>query len=322
MEELEGKHADLTIERPDSLRRIAHALSAPVRLQIMQALSKRSMSVGELAQVLDVPMSTTALSVRILEEAGLIHTEAQPGTRGAVKLCSRKIDTIAIRLAPEEENHVSTLSSQMPIGGYSLAEGIKPTCGLAGENTYIGEMDSPSIFYLTGRFGAQLLWFRAGELEYRFACEQMDAMEIEWLEISFEACSEAPMYRDPWKSDIFVSVNGRQLGVWTSPCDCGGRHGRLTPEWWSDLSTQYGFLKTWRVNGEGSYLEDARIGDVTLADLSLEDMPYIAVRIGVSPQAQHVGGINLFGERFGDHPQAIILRIGYHMREGMDDDSK
>ena len=130
------------------------------------------------------------------------------------------------------------------------------------------------------------------------------------------------MYRDPWKSDIFVSVNGRRLGVWTSPCDCGGRHGRLTPEWWSDLSTQYGFLKTWRVNGEGSYLEDARIGDVTLADLSLEDMPYIAVRIGVSPQAQHVGGINLFGERFGDHPQAIILRIGYHMREGMDDDSK
>lgn len=191
----------------------------------------------------------------------------------------------------------------MPIGGYSLAEGIRPTCGLAGIQTNIGDMDDTSVFYSPDRFAAQLLWFKQGALEYRFAAAHMDAMELEWLEISFEACSEAPMYRDPWKSDIAVAVNGRRLGVWTCPCDCGGRHGKLTPEWWSDLSTQFGFFKTWRVTDEGSYLDNVRISDVTLDDLRLDAWPYIAVRISVPEDALNVGGINLFGEHFGDYPQ-------------------
>ena len=63
MEEFQGKHAELTIDRPDALCRIAHALSSPVRLLIMQPLSKRSMNRGELAESLGIPMYTAALSV-------------------------------------------------------------------------------------------------------------------------------------------------------------------------------------------------------------------------------------------------------------------
>ena len=122
------------------------------------------------------------------------------------------------------------------------------------------------------------------------------------------------MYRDPWKSDIAVSVNGKRLGVWTSPCDCGGRRGRLTPAWWSELSTQYGFLKTWRVDRTGSYLENIHISDVNLDDLGLYEQDHISVRIGVPADAQNVGGINLFGECFGDFEQSIVMRIGYRMR--------
>ena len=29
----------------------------------------------------------------------------------------------------------------------------------------------------------------------------------------------------------------------------------------------------------------------------------------VKPDAVHQGGINLFGERFGDHNQAIVMRL-------------
>lgn len=316
MDGLEGKHAELSIDKPERLRRIAHALSSPVRLQIMEALGKRSMNVGELSDMLDVPMSTTALAVKTLEEAGVIISEAQPGARGSMKLCSRRLDTIAINLVPEDKQRGSILTLQMPIGGYSLAEGIRPTCGLAGIQTNIGDMDDTSVFYSPDRFAAQLLWFKQGALEYRFAAAHMDAMELEWLEISFEACSEAPMYRDPWKSDIAVAVNGRRLGVWTCPCDCGGRHGKLTPEWWSDLSTQFGFFKTWRVTDEGSYLDNVRISDVTLDDLRLDAWPYIAVRISVPEDALNVGGINLFGEHFGDYPQPIMMRLGYHLHVG------
>lgn len=124
------------------------------------------------------------------------------------------------------------------------------------------------------------------------------------------------MHRDPWKSDIVVSINGRRLGMWTCPCDCGGRHGKLTPSWWPALSTQFGFLKTWRVSQEGTYLDGVRLSGVTIDELRLWEGPCIRARIEVPADAQNVGGINLFGEFFGDYPQAIMVRAGYHLKPG------
>lgn len=315
MTDIQGKHVNLSVDEPELLCQFAHALASPVRVKILQALGKRSMNVGELAQELDIPMSSAALAVKVLEEAGLVRSESQPGARGSMKICNRKVDTLSVDLVPREESGDSVLVMQMPIGGYSSADGIRPTCGLAGEQTYIGDMDNPNSFYMPARFGAQLIWFRQGALEYRFAFPYVRDIVYDWLEISFEACSEAPMYRDPWKSDIAVSVNGKRLGIWTCPCDCGGRRGKQTPDWWSELSTQFGFLKTWRVDSEGSYLENTRVGDVCMKDLALDAQGYISVVIEVPEDAEHVGGINLFGEHFGDYTQPIILRIGYHLRD-------
>ena len=314
MTDIQGKHAALSVQRPEEVRRIAHALASGVRLEMVRLLGTRSMNVGELAAALDIPMSTAAQGVKCLEAAGIIRCEAQPGVRGAMKLCSLRLDHVSIALGPPKRPSVSFLTMSMPVGGYSVADGIRPTCGLASEQGHIGDVDVPASFYLTDRFSAQLLWFRQGFLEYRFSVEKLAGIVPEWMEVSFEACSEAPMYRDPWKSDIAVELNGCRLGLWTCPCDCGGRHGSLTPAWWGDLSTQYGFLKTWRVDENGSYLEGDRIGDTRLADLRLGEGDFIRLRIGVPGDAQHVGGINLFGERFGDYPQALVMRIGYHVR--------
>ena len=49
--------------------------------------------------------------------------------------------------------------------------------------------------------------------------------------------------------------------------------------------------------------------DLTLEQLQLLNRPYISVRIAVKEDAPHQGGINLFGEHFGDHKQAIVLRL-------------
>ena len=321
VDEIQGKHVDLSIDKPEQLYRFAHALASPVRIRIMQALGSRSMNVGELSDTLDIPMSTTALAVKTLEEAGIITTETQPGARGSMKLCSRRLDTLSIQLEPEEEES-NVLAQAIPLGGYSQAEGIMPTCGLASREMIIGEMDVPGMFYSPERFHAQLLWFRQGALEYRFAFPHMDMMEIDWLEMSFEACSEAPMHRDPWKSDIAVSINGCQLGVWTCPCDCGGRQGKLTPGWWPALSTQFGFLKTWRVSRDGTTLDGVRLSGVTIGDLRLGEEPCIRVRIEVPPDAQNVGGINLFGEFFGDYPQAIVVRAGYRLKPSVPQTAK
>lgn len=310
------KHMHLTIEDPQRLCQVSRALSNPVRLQILRLLGKRSMqSVNDLADSMNMPVSTVALAIRILEEAGLIFTENTPGMRGTLKLSTRKIDSLGIDLLPYEEHAGSVLTMHMPVGCFSRAGHIKPTCGLAGANNIIGEDDNPRAFYHPDRFHAQLLWFRQGFVEYMFSILNINEIDIEWLELSFEACSEAPMYRDPWKSDICVSINGRVLGTWTSPCDCGEHRGMLNPTWWSDLSTQHGFLKTWRVDANGSYLDNLSISGITLADLALGVDDAVTIHIEVPADAENVGGINLFGEQFGDFPQDIMLRIGYRMKE-------
>jgi predicted transcriptional regulator len=35
------------------------------------------------------------------------------------------------------------------------------------------------------------------------------------------------------------------------------------------------------------------------------------VRIGVKAEAEHVGGMNLFGRGFGNYDQAIVLRLSF-----------
>ena len=308
-----GKNVSLSLDEPDETAAFCHALSSPARVGIMRLLAEKSMSVGEIAEAMNLPMSSAALAVNVLEKAGLIMSKNQPGTRGTLKLCSRKLDQIQILLVPLKEDPSQSIAFSMPVGGYSSAEGICPTCGLASAKNLIGMMDMPSAFYLPGRFAAQLIWLQQGFLEYRFSTDIVDRSSIDWLEISFEACSEAPMYRDPWKSDIAVEVNGKRLGIWTCPCDCGGRRGILTPEWWSDTSTQFGFLKTWRVDRTGVYLDTQKIGDLCLGELGLTETDCITVRIGVPENAEYVGGLNLFGEQFGDYPQSLVLRVGYHL---------
>ena len=57
-----------------------------------------------------------------------------------------------------------------------------------------------------------------------------------------------------------------------------------------------------------------RVGDTTIDDLEIEKHSFISVVIEVSPDAKNAGGINLFGEHFGDHPQPLMLCLGYHMK--------
>ena len=308
---VQSKELHLDLSEPERILPVAKALSSAERLRILRCLGKRSMNVQELAKALDLPVSSTALHVRVLEEAGVIMSETLPAARGAMKLCSRRLDRVSCNLVEEPHTEHSVLSLEMPIGGFSLATDIMPTCGMADIHSAIGEFDNPSCFYMPGRFDAGLIWFRQGFLEYLFGVMNIQSMDIHWLELSFEACSEAPMHRNPWKSDISVFINDKRVGIWTSPADLGGRRGRLNPAWWPDVSTQFGLLKTWRVDHEGSYVDNVRVSDTTVQDLAPGSHHALSVRIGVADDAEHAGGINLFGRGFGDYPQGIILKIGY-----------
>lgn len=296
----------------DRIYPLAHALASELRLRIIHMLGAQSMSVNELAEKLNVPLSTVSLNLTVLEKAGLVTSESQAGIRGMMKLCSRMTDLITLNLVAAEKrpDYVSEIS--MPVGCYSSAEGIYPTCGLANAEGFIGVQDNALAFYLPERFGAQIIWLGEGFLEYRFPTVHLNGVYLEWVEISFEACSEAINYRPEWLSDISLIINGVKVGSWLSPGDLGGRRGLLNPAWWSDSSTQFGHLLTWRIDATGSYLDHTRISNVTLADIRIQDGDHFALKIGVDGDAPHVGGMNLFGSGFGDYHQDILFKYFYH----------
>lgn len=302
------KRMDLNMSDPGFLRQVAHALSTDLRLEILKMIADKSMNVVELATALDVPVSTIAVNIGILEKAQLIKTEQVPGIHGKQKRCTKVTDYISVDLNEYNENAPQTGELSMPIGAFCRCEGILPSCGLASAADFIGVQDEPLCFYDIERIDAQIIWFHQGYIEYRFPILKLRSPNLEKIEILFEGCSEAIGYNNTYKSDITLSINDVDIGVWESPGDFGGRRGLLNPDWWPAFSSQYGMLKNWRITREGSLLDGIPISDVCLHDLQIERRNYLSLRLGVRPDARHVGGMNLFGRGFGDYPQDIVLR--------------
>ncbi|MXO81414.1 transcriptional regulator, partial [Paenibacillus sp. OT2-17] len=168
-------------------------------------------------------------------------------------------------------------------------------------------------FFHPKHIGAQMIWFRKGYVEYLMPLEIPAGARIESLELSMEMCSEAPNYDNNWPSDISLWVNGVEIGMWTCPGDFGDRRGKLNPAWWYEWSTQYGLLKTWRVDKEKTALDMEKVSSVTLDQLNLQNSHKLRLRIGIKPDAVHQGGLNLFGKQFGDYDQNIKMTVNYVM---------
>jgi predicted transcriptional regulator len=196
----------LDISDIDAALPVLHALSSELRLKILKELWKGGCSVNELARVLNVPVSTAALNIQILERAGLIVTEMKPGTRGLVKLCTQRVSSVSLNMEQKENSGRRTRKFEMPVGCYSVVSGVEPSCGLAGYDRNFAMDDMLGAFYHPQRFEAELLWMHAGTVEYRFPA--MRERRIDFLEISYEACSETRTYRNDYPSDIFTEVNG------------------------------------------------------------------------------------------------------------------
>ncbi len=305
-----SKNLYLNTENEDALYKVAKALASIDRIKILKLLYYNSYNIGEIAEQLNIPPSTAALHIRVLEQANLINTEQHPGCHGSMKLCSRKNDDINICLTGSyaDSELISTFS--MPIGAYTDCN-ISPTCGLVSTDRPIAREDKPEDFFLAERLNAQMLWSSNGYVEYRFAHSIEPYRKPKQLILSFEACSEAPNYRENWKSDITIWINGVDCGTWNSPGDFGARRGKLNPDWWPNGSTQYGFLVTVIITDSKCLINNKEASLSRLSDLKLGQYPYIALRIGNKPNAEFVGGFNLFGQKFGDFEQDINLSFIY-----------
>lgn len=289
---------------------IGKALSSPVRLEILNLLKTMTLSIQEIASALSLPVSSTASHIKYLEDAKLVVTETQPGIHGSMRVCICSMQTFHLDTA---ELCVSdnTITSEMPIGSYFQCD-VQPTCGLADEHGAIGAYDSPSTFYSPNRTNAQLIWFQQGSIEYRFQNLTNPQLPLQEIAFSMELCSEAPGFHESWSSDITISINGIEIATYRSPGDFGARRGLLTPSTWPIGRTQYGLLKTFSVTNQGCLIDKTFLhNNVTIEDLHLQEQPYISLTISIKDTAARIGGVNLFGEKFGDHAQGIIMNLVY-----------
>lgn len=305
-----SKVLELNAENEAYLCKVAKALSSPDRIKILKLLYYNSYNIAEIAERLHIAASTAALHIRTLESADLIHVEQQPGSRGSMKVCSRKNDFVSIHLAgdPSGVNRIATFS--MPVGAYTDCR-ILPTCGLVSAEGSIGYEDRPAEFFLPNHFEAQLIWSAGGYVEYKFPYSLSPDARLKQILLSFECCSEVANYREDWKSDITVWINGVECGTWRSPGDFGRRRGRLNPSWWESGATQYGLLTTVTVTDRETMINNDVSSRVCLRDLALEKNYFATVRIGNKDGAEYCGGFNLFGKSFGDYEQDINVSYIY-----------
>jgi predicted transcriptional regulator len=302
---------NLDIYQPEKTAIVLKALASPVRLKMLSTLVENAgMNISELAGRFRLPLSSAALHVRVLEDAGLIFTQEKPGLRGAQKICAILAEDVYLNLFHREKSLRPTreVGYNMPLGNYFECSVTKP-CGIAGRRAFIGTEDAESAFYNPNRIHAQLIWFTTGFLEYRFSNHFIKSEKVLEAAFSFEACSEAPGYHNDWPSDITVWINHQEVLTFRSAGDYGGKRGIYNPDWWPDTSTQYGELHRLEISPQGCFGDGRKSSDLTLGDLRLLEGDYISFKIGVKKESEYPGGINLFGEHFGNYRQNIAMTV-------------
>lgn len=299
----------MKIDTTDEYLPIYEALASTVRLKIIQLLSQRPMNIRELAEAAELSSAIMTMHVKKLEKAGIIRTDLVPGKAGLQKLCVLDVDQIEINfpatLSQIKEFHQTDVS----VGHYTDFQ-IEPTCGLATREKIIGEFDEPRYFLDHERVNANILWFGQGYVEYKIPNFLLSSNRPEELEISMELSSEAPDTNNNWPSDISFYLNNVFLGIWTSPGDFGDNKGKYTPSWWPSIINQYGLLKYLRITSNGTYMDGNKISDVTINDVGIREKQW-TFRVAVEKDAEHVGGVTLFGSGFGNYNQDIIFRLYY-----------
>lgn len=289
---------------------IFKALGSDVRIEIIKLLiENKEMNMNELAAKLNITNGALTGHIKKLEACGIVNTSNDSSGHGNQKICTLHLDKILIDLdAPEEAQNV--YNAELQVGHYCNYE-VYPTCGLATASHLIGEVDDTRYFAHPDRYNADILWFSKGFVEYEIPNFIPGSQKITQVLISAELSSEAPGINNVWPSDISFYLNDVCIGTWTSPGDFGDVRGIFTPDWWFPNWNQYGLLKMLVINKKGTFIDGLQISDVTIRDFNLDYRSSMKLRMAVNDNAEHVGGLTIFGKSFGNYGQDIKVSINY-----------
>jgi predicted transcriptional regulator len=289
---------------------IFKALGSEIRIAIIKLLlTNKGMNMNELATSLNITNGALTSHIKKLEDCGIVTIVSESSGHGNQKKCMVHLDKILVELTTGEESK-NVYETEIKIGHYSDYK-VYPTCGLATANALIGEVDDARYFAHPDRIDSDILWFTRGHVEYMIPNFLPPSQKIDQITISAELSSEAPGINDVWPSDVYFYLNETCLGSWTSPGDFGDVKGLFTPDWWYPNWNQYGLLKLIVINKEGTFIDGLQISNVSLNDLHLDYRSSIKFKLSIPDDAEHIGGLTIFGRNFGNYNQDIKVRINY-----------
>lgn len=289
---------------------IFKALGSEIRIEIIKILlENHGMNMNELAGRLNITNGALTSHIKKLEDCGLVAVSSESTGHGNQKKCSVYLDKILIEMVSQEE-FKNVYQTDLKVGHFSDYK-VYPTCGLASGKAIIGEVDDTRYFAHPDRYNADILWFTRGYVEYIVPNFIPFGQKIDQITISLEIGSEAPGVNDVWPSDISFFMNDRKIAMWTSPGDFGNVKGIFTPDWWYPNWNQYGLLKILVINKKGTFIDGLQVSEVSAADFDFDYRSTIKLRMEVEEDAEHVGGLTIFGKAFGNYNQDISVRINY-----------
>lgn len=284
-------------------------LANPVRVKIVRRLCDYPFlhSFNRLSNELKIPKTTLNYHLSKLEEAGIVRVFYKNAHNRSVKIVSKIVNNISIttrKIEAEAMPQSKSNRQEIPVGAYDSYTG----------NGIDFVVDSEAIsktmfnYYDARRFKAKLVFAKEGIVSYKASNAFAVINGIDELKICLEICSEAPYYDNDYKSDITFWINDKEICTFTINGDYGDRKGKLNPDWWPRINTQYGELITIRINNEGVFLKDVLTNKkVTIKDLEIDKNRFIKIALGNKEFTINKGGFNIFGSEFGDYPQDIIV---------------
>lgn len=287
---------------------VYEALANETRLEILNIIGKNRRSISDIAEELNISNAVMTKHIKILEKAQLIVIEQGIGEEWRKKYIRLKVDQIQIHFPEKIFPDLSLQSVKVKIGHF-VDFYAEPSCGMATAQQVIGALDEPKSFLDQDRVNASIIWLNNGFLEYKIPNPFSHQERVEMLDISLELASEFPISNNYWPSDIDFYLNDVKIGSYTVPGNYSDVRGKYTPAWWNDAFSQYGLLKHIRINRYDTSIDGEKVSNCNLNEVAIDHLDFITFKIAVDKQAKNAGGLTIFGEHWGNHPQDIFFNF-------------
>jgi predicted transcriptional regulator len=300
-----NKMTELIVTDFSEYEKIAQALSNKSRLKIINLLKSGDYNINEMAKALQMPVPTVTVNVQKLTQSGLVDFITASGKHGTQKICSLKYDRIIFSITddlPPAKHKADTIDSLMKLD-IPLSTFINPSihapCGLAdGIKILSTEDDEASFFNKYEKIS--LIWFGEGRISFPLEVDLAMMESADFMEISFEGCSQHLFFDKNWASDITLWINGCEVETITTEIEDTKSNGKNTPDWWPKNKSQHGEILTWKIEKNSPAYQ---------CMLNLPPGTAHEFTFGIKSDASNSRGLMIFGNDFGSHSQDIVVEL-------------